>query len=165
MPSPQSQQKQQSQKPADICEWIKEGAVVTNSYYGEGTILSIDGRYIKVRFQDGDSTFSLPNAVINGYIKKAIPKDSTARKSEKNDQIADIASPDMTDEEGAFEELVSQGFTCIDNRVTSSIIWVIYEEEKKELFMRIVLKYHVPFKFERRGAMATDGKAAWRIMC
>lgn len=66
--------------------------------------------------------------------------------------------------EGLYDELVNAGFTCIDNRASSSIIWVLYQAEQKETFEQTAMKYHAQYKLEKRGAMATGGKAAWRIM-
>ena len=63
-----------------------------------------------------------------------------------------------------YGELVRLGFTCIDNRSSSAIIWVLYQADMKEKFEEIATKYHAQYKLEKRGAMATGGKAAWRIM-
>lgn len=65
---------------------------------------------------------------------------------------------------GIYGELVASGFTCIDNRASSSIIWVIYQADKKAAFESIAEKYHAKYKLEKRGAVATGNKAAWRIM-
>lgn len=65
---------------------------------------------------------------------------------------------------GIYGELVANGFDCIDNRATSSIIWVIYQADKKAAFESIAEKYHAKYKLEKRGAVATGNKAAWRIM-
>ncbi len=65
---------------------------------------------------------------------------------------------------GLYDDLVAAGFTCIDNRSSSAIIWVLYKPELKEKFEEIAGKYHAQYKLEKRGAMATGGRAAWRIM-
>ncbi len=65
---------------------------------------------------------------------------------------------------GLYDELVAAGFACIDNRASSAIIWVLYKAELKERFEAIAAKYCARYKLEKRGAMATGGRAAWRIM-
>jgi len=65
---------------------------------------------------------------------------------------------------GLFEELVSKGFECIDNRASSNIIWVIYNAERKEEFEQILSVHMLAFSREKRGSMATGGRDAWRIM-
>ena len=63
-----------------------------------------------------------------------------------------------------LDALKKEGFRCIDNRTTSSILWVLYEPAKKEAFERIAAGYNVQCKFEKRGALATNNVPAWRIM-
>ena len=62
------------------------------------------------------------------------------------------------------EALKNAGFRCIDNRTTSSILWVLYEPAKKELFESTIAGYSVQCKLEKRGALATNNAPAWRIM-
>ena len=161
-PKPQQQSRNTTNRRYD---WVKKGALVVHPSYGKGIIISLDGKYVTVRFQNGDKKFPVPSAFTDGYLLPAESKTSAVQNNDKNTPVNGGTSPAKDVKRGILEELVSNGFTCIDNRATSSIIWVIYEEEKRDLFMKITSKYHAPFKFERRGAMATGGKAAWRIMC
>ena len=62
------------------------------------------------------------------------------------------------------EVLRNAGFRCIDNRTTSSILWVLYEPAKKDTFEKILAGYNVQYKLEKRGALATNNIPAWRIM-
>lgn len=62
------------------------------------------------------------------------------------------------------EALKNAGFRCIDNRTTSSILWVMYEPTKRYVFERIIAGYDVQCKLEKRGALATNNAPAWRIM-
>lgn len=63
-----------------------------------------------------------------------------------------------------IEALRTGGFRCIDNRTTSSILWVLYEPAKKNEFDKIISGYNVQCKLEKRGALATNNAPAWRIM-
>lgn len=62
------------------------------------------------------------------------------------------------------EALKNAGFRCIDNRTTSSILWVLYEPAKKDTFEKTIAGYNVQCKLEKRGALATNNSPAWRIM-
>lgn len=73
-----------------------------------------------------------------------------------------IASSQMND---IYRRLVNAGFRCIDNRSSSSILWVLYSAEKKHEFEKITTEYNVKYTLERRGSVATKNLAAWRIMC
>lgn len=63
-----------------------------------------------------------------------------------------------------LEALKAKGFRCIDNRTTSSILWVLYDPAKKGEFDSIIAGYNVQCKLEKRGALATNNAPAWRIM-
>lgn len=63
-----------------------------------------------------------------------------------------------------LDALKNEGFKCIDNRTTSSILWVMYEPAKRDEFERIIAGFNVQCKLEKRGALATNNAPAWRIM-
>ena len=63
-----------------------------------------------------------------------------------------------------LDALKNKGFKCIDNRTTSSILWVMYEPAKRDEFERIIAGFNVQCKLEKRGALATNNAPAWRIM-
>ena len=65
---------------------------------------------------------------------------------------------------GLLEELKSAGFSVIDNRITSSIIWVIYNAGRVSVFEKIASRYNAQYSLERRGALATKNTPAWRVM-
>jgi hypothetical protein len=59
---------------------------------------------------------------------------------------------------------IAAQFRYIDNRTTSSILWVFYEPTRKDDFERIISGYKVQCKLEKRGALATKNAPAWRVM-
>lgn len=67
--------------------------------------------------------------------------------------------------EDYISELEKSGLTCMDNRASSGIIWVLYAGELREAFQTISAQYGMTYKIERRGSLATGGKPAWRVMC
>ena len=56
------------------------------------------------------------------------------------------------------------GLSCIDNRKTSSILWVLFDNSKVDTFHEIEQRYMIKASLERRGAVATNGAPAWRIL-
>ena len=151
--------------------WAKPGVKVQHTAFGVGTIKEIEDKYVTVVFSAGEKRFALPNAFSKGFLKKA---DGAATQTQQRRSTTDThGTHQMTLDEmmkgntskgGLYGDLVSAGFTCIDNRSSSAIIWVLYQADMKAEFEEIATKYHAQYKLEKRGAMATGGKAAWRIM-
>ena len=63
-----------------------------------------------------------------------------------------------------LEQLREAGFEWIDNRTASSIVWVLYDPEKKETFEKIFSGRKESYRLEARGAEATELRPAWRVM-
>lgn len=61
-------------------------------------------------------------------------------------------------------ELKEHQIEFIDNRKQSNIIWVIYSKDRKEMIENIVKKCNLKSVLERRGAIATGNRPAWRVM-
>ena len=156
--------------------WAKPGVKVQHTAFGVGTIKEIEDKYVTVVFSAGEKRFALPNAFSKGFLKKA---DGTAAQTQQkgattgtqgthqmtlDEMMKGKTSGNNASKGGLYGDLVSAGFTCIDNRSSSAIIWVLYQADMKEKFEEIATKYHAQYKLEKRGAMATGGKAAWRIM-
>lgn len=67
-------------------------------------------------------------------------------------------------EEDMLTALENVGFACIDNRDSSGILWVLYDDGKVEAFREIERQYLIKATLEKRGAVATGGAPAWRIL-
>lgn len=93
------------------------------------------------------------NSIVQGGIKVCRIHFASSRKTAPTPQQVDI-----------HKRLVDAGFRCIDNRSTSSILWVLYSSDKKLEFEKIARECNVKYTLERRGSMATNNLAAWRIM-
>lgn len=63
-----------------------------------------------------------------------------------------------------IEKLEQQNIQVIDNRKQSGIIWVIYNKEKKAVIESIISEHNFKASLEKRGAIATGNRPAWRIM-
>jgi superfamily I DNA and/or RNA helicase len=81
---------------------------------------------------------------------------------EHNDVTTKILQGNISDDE-LIAKLNESGLEVIDNRKQSDIIWVIYLEDFKDKIESLVEPDYRAI-LEKRGARATDGKAAWRIM-
>ena len=63
-----------------------------------------------------------------------------------------------------IEELKERQIEFIDNRKQSNIVWVIYNEDSKNLIESVISKYSPKSTLEKRGAIATGNRPAWRVM-
>ena len=52
----------------------------------------------------------------------------------------------------------------VDNRKQSNIIWVIYDKDNKVFVESTISKLKLKASLERRGAIATGNRPAWRVM-
>jgi hypothetical protein len=66
-------------------------------------------------------------------------------------------------EDDLLTVLQGNGFTCIDHRSDSGILWVLFDQEKEALLNELAQQYQFEAKLEKRGAVATGNKKAWRI--
>ncbi len=111
----------------------------------------------------GNKRISVPDAFTKGYLKKA-KGSAPAQPKVKRSVAGSTVTPGETAGSSLYEELIGAGFNCIDNRSSSQIIWVLYQADKAARFEQIATKYHAQCQLEKRGAVATNGRAAWRIM-
>ena len=156
--------RQQEQKAAlHQASWIKVGAAVTHTAFGIGTIRELGDKYVTVHFAGGDKKFYMPDAFTKGFLKKA-EGSASPQPAIKRPDAGTAVNTGGTSKGGLYAELVGAGFNCIDNRASSHIIWVLYQADKAVRFEQIASKYHAQYKLEKRGSMATNGRAAWRIM-
>ena len=62
------------------------------------------------------------------------------------------------------EELKQKKIQIVDNRKQSGIVWIPYDKDKKAMIESIVSKYKLTASLEKRGAIATGNRPAWRVM-
>ena len=66
-------------------------------------------------------------------------------------------------EKDIFKFLDDENIKYIDHRIFSGLLWVIYDEDKKEIIENFFKKNNYNYFLEKRGTLLTSGKAAWRI--
>lgn len=86
------------------------------------------------------------------------------KKNEENKNIIQSKSADSIsiNKYDIVEKLIDKGYAVIDNRKSSDLVWVIYDDtSNKQLESIIGNKYKVIL--DLRGSKATQNKPAWRI--
>lgn len=160
---------QEATKPKLDLTWVKIGAPVQHRSLGAGVVCDIRNGYITVRFGTDEKTFSSPSCFEQKFLVQGKESSSAPIQPGKANQSSQKSgSVSATRVQGnislLLNELLAAGFNCIDNRGTSSILWVLYTADRKADFENIIAKYKVQYKLEKRGALATNNRAAWRIM-
>lgn len=97
--------------------------------------------------------------------QKPSTRDSRGRQQ---DTPSRSALRNKASKESLFTKLDEYGFSYVDNSASSGIIWVTLteaqKESKRELLENLLDQRHLKYSYEPRGAMATKGKPAYRIM-
>lgn len=152
---------QKAKTPKVDISWVKKDALVKHKSFGIGSVKKLEDGYINIAFPAGEKRFAVPSAFETGFLTRPEPSENVSSGANIPKQPARAGSKSPVE---LIRELAAKGFTCIDNRSTSGIVWVLYSSEKKTNFETIVAGYNVQYKLEKRGAMATKNAPAWRIM-
>ncbi len=114
---------------------------------------------------------SKPHGKNATYSKASVIK---SKSRESNTAHGQRSSFDMTSVDKApakrpngdvfVDELKEHHVEFVDNRKQSNIIWVIYDTNNKVFVESIMSKLKLKASFERRGAIATGNRPAWRVM-
>ena len=62
------------------------------------------------------------------------------------------------------DKIKDLGLEVIDNTSNSNIVWVIYDENKANGLESLLVSSNIRYALEKRGAVATKGRKAYRIM-
>ena len=105
--------------------------------------------------------------------KKTVQREyrKSERKTDENrkrKESTKAASRSNSSVKGLFDRLDEYGFGYIDNSASSGIIWVTLTEAQKEskrhILEKVLDQRRLKYAYEARGAMATKGRPAYRIM-
>lgn len=144
----------------ELLSWVIKGAAVKHNSYGIGEVTKLTESHIYISFAAGEKRFVFPDAFEKGFLAKANIDD-------RSKQMTPVTAPSSKMSKNPNElmrVLRDNQFACIDNRMSSGILWVLYSAEKRELFERVIGEYNVACKLEKRGAVATNNVPAWRVM-
>jgi len=98
----------------------------------------------------------LRRKIENEVIEEKLVKEDV-QKIDFNDNTSDV------DEKDIFKFLDDENIKYIDHRIFSGLLWVMYDEDKKEIIENFFKKNNYNYFLEKRGTLLTSGKAAWRI--
>lgn len=102
-----------------------------------------------------DKEIKIPELVLkieNSKIKNEMESQQKIFFNEKNKNEKDI-----------FSLLKEEKLEYIDNRELSGIIWIIYKPEKEEVIERFLKEKDYKYSLEKRGTIATNNRATWRV--
>ena len=147
-------------------DWVKVGASVIHKTFGGGTIVKLEGVTLAVKFGSETKSFVYPDVFINGFLTQGASVKTPSEPEQEQLVMPTFPNTDASSKvsDNLIKKLKDAGFSVIDNRDTSSIIWVIYVGGKKDSFARIMSQFNAQFTLERRGAVATKNIPAWRVM-
>ena len=120
-----------------------------------------DDTLVKVSKNKSTNTPVLVNIPIPEKIENEIEDEKIIKEDVKkidfNDNTSDVDGRDI------FKFLDDEGVNYIDHRMFSGLLWVIYDEEKKEKIENFFKAHNYNYSLEKRGVILTSGKAAWRL--
>lgn len=134
-----------------------------NSSVVKKELLSIAEKYNVRDIDDCVTLFKKAHSNTNIYINII----NTYNVKQNNDfkMLSNTGYSNEEQKDNVFiEELLKNSIDFIDNRKTSGIIWVINCEKNQELIEQILKKSKYSYTFEKRGAVVTNNKPAWRVM-
>lgn len=114
---------------------------------------------------------SLENSVIDEVkieeikVDKHVEENSTLEVfTEENQENVFIDEENIDTKNQTIDEyFLKNKFEIINNISESGILWVITDKEKEEIIENVVKNYGARYSFEKRGAVATANKPAFRI--
>lgn len=109
-----------------------------------------------------DKTITQSSPANNPESRKS--KTNSGEKSLFRTSVAKSRSTVRSHADELIDELEALQIEFVDNRKQSNIIWVIHSKENKDLIESTISKYSFKSTLERRGAIATGNRPAWRIM-
>ena len=98
----------------------------------------------------------IPEEIENEVIEEKLVKEDI-QEIDFKDNTSDV------DERDIFKFLDNENIKYFDHRVFSGLLWVMYDEEKKEKIENFFKKNNYDYFLEKRGTLLTSGKAAWRL--
>jgi len=108
------------------------------------------------------------NAAPQKAQQKAKPTERKQNSSIQKKEVAPTqkkaAKSTVSASDRFVKELQERNIEFIDNRNQSNIIWVIHKPEEKEIVVAMTEKHLCRASLEKRGAITTNGRPAWRVI-
>ncbi len=94
--------------------------------------------------------------------------DLSSKNNEVSNTVSYVQEPRIqrvvSKPKSLVEKIKDLGLEVIDNTSNSNIVWVVYDESKANELESLLASSNIRYALERRGAVATKGRKAYRIM-
>ena len=107
----------------------------------------------------------IPEEIENEVIEEKLVKEDVQKINFKDPtkEKIEVKNNHNINEKDIFKFLDDENIKYIDHRIFSGLLWVMYDEDKKEIIENFFKKNNYNYFLEKRGTLLTSGKAAWRI--
>ena len=150
-------------KEEELLNKIKSKAFEILQSWNNSTEISIDTQ-IEVS-KTKSINIPIPEEIENEVIEEKLVKEDVQEINFKDatKEKIEVKNNHNINEKDIFKFLDDENIKYIDHRIFSGLLWVMYDEDKKEIIENFFKKNNYDYFLEKRGTLLTSGKAAWRI--
>jgi len=150
-------------KEEELLNKVKTKAFEILQSWNNSTEISIDTQ-IEVS-KTKSINIPIPEEIENEVIEEKLVKEDVQEINFKDatKEKIEVKNNHNINEKDIFKFLDDENIKYIDHRIFSGLLWVMYDEDKKEIIENFFKKNNYDYFLEKRGTLLTSGKAAWRI--
>lgn len=150
-------------KEEELLNKVKTKAFEILQSWNNSTEISIDTQ-IEVS-KTKSINIPISEEIENEVIKEKLVKEDVQEINFKDatKEKIEVKNNHNINEKDIFKFLDDENIKYIDHRIFSGLLWVMYDEDKKEMIEKFFKKNNYNYFLEKRGTLLTSGKAAWRI--
>lgn len=150
-------------KEEELLNKVKTKAFEILQSWNNSTEISIDTQ-IEVS-KTKSINIPIPEEIENEVIEEKLVKEDVQEINFKDatKEMIEVKNNHNINEKDIFKFLDDENIKYIDYRIFSGLLWVMYDENKKEMIENFFKKNNYNYFLEKRGTLLTSGKAAWRI--
>ena len=150
-------------KEEELLNKVKTKAFEILQSWNNSTEISIDTQ-IEVS-KTKSINIPISEEIENEVIKEKLVKEDVQEINFKDatKEKIEVKNNHNINEKDIFKFLDDENIKYIDHRIFSGLLWVMYDEDKKEMIENFFKKNNYNYFLEKRGTLLTSGKAAWRI--
>ena len=150
-------------KEEELLNKVKTKAFEILQSWNNSTEISIDTQ-IEVS-KTKSINIPIPEEIENEVIEEKLVKEDVQEINFKDatKEKIEVKNNHNINEKDIFKFLDDENIKYIDHRIFSGLLWVMYDEDKKEIIENFFKKNNYNYFLEKRGTLLTSGKAAWRI--
>ena len=150
-------------KEEELLNKVKTKAFEILQSWNNSTEISIDTQ-IEVS-KTKSINIPISEEIENEVIKEKLVKEDVQEINFKDatKEKIEVKNNHNINEKDIFKFLDDENIKYIDHRIFSGLLWVMYDEDKKEMIENFFKKNNYHYFLEKRGTLLTSGKPAWRI--